>query len=107
MTASQAVVAQAFEPSTQEAEAKGSMWVQAQTDLQSDPGQPGLHREIMTQKPNQNRTNQTKPKQTKTKQNRKNKKIPDRKKNRQARWLTHQEANIEKSLYKFKVIMTT
>ena len=43
------VVTQDFRPSTGEAETNGPLLVQGQPGLQ--PGQPGLHKETLSQKP--------------------------------------------------------
>jgi hypothetical protein len=60
------VVAYAFNPNTQEAEAGRFLSSRPAWSTEWVPGQPGLHRETLSQK-KQNKTKQNKTKQNKTK----------------------------------------
>ena len=57
MSTIQAVVAHIFNPCTWEAEAGGSLSSRPASSAEQVPGQPGLHRETLSGKPKQNKTN--------------------------------------------------
>ena len=51
------MVAHAFNPSTQEAETSGSQSLRPAWSIEGVPGQPGLHRETMSQKKKKKKIN--------------------------------------------------